>query len=270
MIIRKEDSMHKALAAAAVAAACSAPLLATAQTPAPAAPPSDWTVSGNIAIVSDYRFRGFTQTNYNPGLQGGIDIGHSSGFYVGNWNANVDSVLFNGASLEMDFYGGYKHSFGDFGLDVGVLYYYYPGTGEYNPDFKPDNFEAYIGGSWGPLSAKFYYSFTNFFDLKNDAAGIDSKGSYYVDLNGNFPLDGGFAIVAHAGYQYVSNYEQLGGIRDDVWDYKLGATYDILGSGWIVGAFWVGTSEKDFFLTTENPPQAAGKNRFLATLSKTF
>lgn len=258
--------MYKALAAAAVAAACSAPLIATAQTPAP----SDWTVSGNLAVVSDYRFRGFTQTNYNPGVQGGIDIGHSSGFYVGNWNANVDSVLFNGASLEMDFYGGYKHTFGEFGLDVGVLYYYYPGTGEYNPDYKPDNFEAYIGGSWGPLSAKFYYSFTNFFDLKNDAAGIDSKGSYYFDLNANVPLDGGFALVAHAGYQYVSNYEQLGGIRDDVWDFKLGATYDILGSGWIAGAFWVGTSEKDFFYTTENPPEPAGKNRFLATLSKTF
>lgn len=260
--------MRKALAAAAVAAACSAPLLATAQTAAPAAPASDWTVAGNVTIATDYRFRGFTQTDYNPALQGGIDIGHSSGFYAGNWNSNVSSVLFNGASLEMDFYGGYKTTFGDFGLDVGILYYYYPGTGEYNPDFEPDNLEGYIGGSWKWFSAKYYHSFTNFFDLK--APGIETKNSFYVDLNANVPLDGGFALVAHAGYQKVKNYEKLGAARDDVWDYKLGATYDILGSGWVAGAFWVGTSEKDFFLTAENPPDYGGKNRFLATLSKTF
>ena len=63
----------------------------------------------------------------------------------------------------MDFYGGYKHAFGDFGLDVGVIYYYYPGTGEVNPGFEAKNFEAYIGGSWGPVSLKYYYSFTDFF-----------------------------------------------------------------------------------------------------------
>ena len=73
---------------------------------------------------------------------------------------------FNGASLEMDFYGGYKATFGDFGLDVGVLYYYYPGTGKYVSGYKPDFFEGYIGGTWGPLSLKYFYGFTDFFDLK--------------------------------------------------------------------------------------------------------
>ena len=82
---------------------------------------SDWTVSGNIGLFSDYRFRGMTQTDYGPALQGGFDIGHSSGFYIGNWNSNVEQKLYNGASLEMDFYGGFKGAVGDFSYDLGAI-----------------------------------------------------------------------------------------------------------------------------------------------------
>jgi uncharacterized protein (TIGR02001 family) len=262
--------MKKALAAAAVASACSAPLLAMAQTTA-AAPMDqpEFTLSGNLTIGSDYRFRGFSQTDYQPTIQGGVDFAHKSGFYLGNWNSNVSSNLYNGAPIEMDFYGGWRTTFeGGFGLDLGVIYYYYPGTGEYNPDFEAENFEAYIGGSWGPVSLKYSYAFTDFFGLKGP--GVDTKGASYFDLTGTFPLPDGFAVVAHAGFQIVPNYDQLGGPGDDVWDYKLGGTWDIMGSGWILGAFWVGTSEKDFFLTAESSPRGAGKSGFLATISKTF
>ncbi|HEY6598464.1 MAG TPA: TorF family putative porin, partial [Pseudomonadales bacterium] len=140
--------MRKALLAASVAAAVAMPCIAQAQTPA-ATPAPDFTLTANVGLFSDYRFRGFTQTDYNPAIQGGFDFAHSSGFYLGNWNSNISSTLYNGAPIEMDFYGGYKHAFGDFTLDIGAIYYYYPGSGEYNPDFKPKNFEAYIGGSWG-------------------------------------------------------------------------------------------------------------------------
>ena len=263
--------MKKALAAAAVASACSAPLLALAQTTA-AAPKEEpeFTLSGNLTIGSDYRFRGFSQTDYQPTIQGGVDFAHKSGFYLGNWNSNISSKLYNGAPIEMDFYGGYKHAFGDFGLDVGVIYYYYPGTGEYNPDFEAKNFEAYVGGTWGPASVKYYYSFTDFFGVK--APGYDTKGSQYVDISGTFPLADGFAVVAHVGWQYVKNYQNINTVvnDDNVWDYKLGGTWDIMGSGWILGAFWVGTSEKDFFTTAESPPRGAGKSGFLATVGKTF
>jgi uncharacterized protein (TIGR02001 family) len=267
--------MNKALVAAAVAAACSAPLAASAQAAGTKAEPA-FTFTGNLTIATDYRFRGFTQTDYQPAIQGGVDFSHQSGFYLGNWNSNVSSTLYNGAPIEMDFYGGWKTTFDNgIGLDVGVIYYYYPGTGEYNPAFEADNFEAYIGASWGPLSVKYYYSFTDFFGLNSDALGltgqkIDTEGSYYLDFNIAYPIAEGFTLVGHAGWQTVENYEKLGGVSDDVWDYKLGVTYDIMASGWVVGAFWVGTSEKEFFFTAENPPDAAGKSRFLATLSKTF
>lgn len=262
--------MKKALVASAVAMACCSPLLASAQAPAAAAKPEpEFTFTGNLTIASDYRFRGFTQTDFQPAIQGGIDFAHKSGFYLGNWNSNVSSGIFNGAPIEMDFYGGYKHAFGDFGLDVGVIYYYYPGTGEYGP-YEAKNFEGYVGGSWGPLSAKYSYAFTNFFGI--EAPGYNTKGSQYVDMNGTFPLPDGFAIVAHAGWQFVKNYENINTTlnKDNVWDFKVGGTWDIMGSGWVVGAFWVGTSEKEFFVTAQNPPENAGKSGFLATLSKTF
>jgi uncharacterized protein (TIGR02001 family) len=257
--------MKNLLRSSILSAAAVLPLAAHAQG---AKPEPDYTFSGNLTIGSDYRFRGYSQTDYQPTIQGGVDFAHKSGFYLGNWNSNVSSNLYNGAPIEMDFYGGWKTTIEGFGLDVGVIYYYYPGTGEYNPDFEAKNFEAYIGGSYGPVSLKYFYSFTDFFGLKGP--GVDTKGSQYLDLTGTFDVGSGFGIVAHAGYQKVKNYKRLGGIDDAVWDYKLGGTYDIAGSGWILGAYWVGTSEKDFFVTAENPPRGAGKSGFLATISKTF
>ena len=207
-----------------------------------AKPEPEFTFSGNAGLFSDYRFRGFTQTDYRPAFQGGFDFAHKSGFYLGNWNSNVEQLLYNGASLEMDFYGGYKTTFGDFGIDVGVIYYYYPGTNKFQPGVDAKNFEAYIGGSYGPASLKYFYSFTDFFGLNSNDLGlpgnIDTKGSQYLDLTLTFPFDGGWAVVAHAGWQKINNLKQFGpnvfGVQDDkYYDYKLGVTYDIGGSGWI-------------------------------------
>jgi uncharacterized protein (TIGR02001 family) len=143
---------------------------ALAQTAAPAAAPAaakapepDYTLSGNLGIFSDYRFRGVSQTNKLPAIQGGVDLALKNGLYLGNWNSNVDSTMYNGASIEMDFYGGYKATFGDFGLDVGGIYYYYPGTGANPALVSAKNGELYIGGSWGPLTAKYNYAVTDFF-----------------------------------------------------------------------------------------------------------
>ncbi|MDQ5847403.1 MAG: TorF family putative porin, partial [Pseudomonadota bacterium] len=115
--------MRKTILSLSVAAALAAPLTAAAQaTPAPA-------VTGNASLVSEYRFRGIDQTFGKPAFQGGFDYAHSSGIYVGNWNSNVNSGAgFPHSNLEMDFYGGWKKAFGDFGLDVGAIYYMYPGS----------------------------------------------------------------------------------------------------------------------------------------------
>ena len=81
-----------------------------------------------MAIVSDYRFRGISQTYDGPAIQGGFDYAHASGIYLGNWNSNVARRRCSrgGSGIEMDFYGGWKKSLRRHRLDVGAIYYYYP------------------------------------------------------------------------------------------------------------------------------------------------
>ena len=238
---------------------------------------SPWTISGNAGLFSDYRFRGYTQTGYKPAFQGGFDIAHSSGLYIGNWNSNVEQGLYNGASLEMDFYGGYKGSLGNFGYDVGYLYYYYPNTGALGTS-KIKNGEFYVGGSYGPVSAKWSYAHTHFFSLGDGpsfATPLDTKGSWYLDVNGNFDLGSGWGLQGHYGYQKIKNGKQAFALgytfanEDAVSDYKVGVTKDL--SGWLLGAAIVGTSEKGLFRTAESGlTEAAGKTRAVLSVSKTF
>jgi uncharacterized protein (TIGR02001 family) len=251
---------------------------------AAAAPKSDWSLTGNAGLFSDYRFRGFSQTGYKPAFQGGFDIVHSSGFYAGNWNSNVESGLYNGASLEMDFYAGYKRAFGDFGIDVGALYYYYPNSGA-NGTTKVKNGEIYVGGTWKMLSIKYYHAVTKYFSLgepptmgaPGTGAAVNTRGSGYLDISAAYDLGDGWGMQAHYGHQRVRNGRALvnttsGPIFTDansVDDYKLGVSKDL--SGWVVGAALVGTSRKDFFRTAEsNFTRPAGKTSAVVSLSKSF
>ena len=95
----------------AIAAAISglfAPAVFAQATPAPEASP----VTANVTVVSDYRFRGISQSNQKPAIQGGFDYAHESGFYVGNWNSSISWISDGNPSvsapIEMNFYGGFK------------------------------------------------------------------------------------------------------------------------------------------------------------------
>jgi uncharacterized protein (TIGR02001 family) len=166
---------------AATGAATLLPAIAGAQ----AADPG---IAGNLTLTSDYRFRGLAQSFKLPAIQGGLDWSSAGGFYVGNWNSSISGLQYpNGAGLEMDFYGGYRFEVArNLTLDVGGLYYYYPGA--YYPGFEPsrprfDNFELYVGAASGPFSAKVFVTTTDFFGLDATTGNAGSSGSYYVDLN---------------------------------------------------------------------------------------
>ena len=153
--------MRQLILASAVAAAA-APAAVYAQ--APAAPASPHTISYNVGFFSEYIFRGISQTAGKPALQGGADYGHESGFYAGTWASNVswlqDFNAYTRSSLEWDFYGGYKWAFAnDFGLDVGTIYYWYPGSKNAGVA-SADTWEIYVAGTWKFLGAKFSYSMT--------------------------------------------------------------------------------------------------------------
>jgi len=251
--------MRKSILPLALAAAAAVPGLAAAQAPA---------VTGNIALVSDYRFRGLTQTMKRPALQGGFDYAHSSGLYLGNWNSNVSSAIFPNANLEMDLYGGYKRGFGDLGLDVGFLYYAYPGskatltnpqTGRTATDVKIDNKELYVGGSWKWLGLKYYHSIDDFFAVP------DTKNSWYLDGTATFDLGGGWGVLGHIGRQKVKRWSDA-----SYTDYKLGVTKDI--SGFVFGAALVDTNAKDAAWTYADARKTMniGKSGVVLSVAKTF
>ncbi len=213
---------------------------------APAAEPaSPHTITGNVGIFSQYVFRGLTQTNEEPALQGGLDYAHSGGFYAGTWGSNVSVLQDSGAyraggSLELDIYGGYKGTIGrtDFGYDVGLLYYWYPGDVAPGVN-KADTLELYGALTWKWLSAKLSYS------LKDKTFGVgDSQGTYYLDLTATYPIPNTkLTLIAHYGMQ---EYEgTTSGVSNDSFasykDWKLGMNYS-LPKDFTVGVFYTDTS----------------------------
>ena len=243
--------------------ATTAAMLALSALPVLAQSEPDYSFSGNLGIFSDYRFRGISQTNKNPAIQGGVDFSMKNGIYLGNWNSNIDSAMYNGANIEMDFYGGWKATYGDFGLDVGGIYYYYPGSGAGGTN-KIDNFELYVGGSWGPLTLKYNYATTDFFGVPN------SSGAYYVYLGGAHDFGNGFGVNASIGYQGLKGAgcvtEIDGQVSCSITDYKLGGTYTI--DGWVFGLAYVSTN-RDLAGFTD-PAKNISNGTGVLSVSKSF
>lgn len=217
--------MKKSLLAVALAAsAAGMPAVAGAQSAGAESPHS---VSANMTLATEYRFRGIGQTNGKPTVQAGIDYEHASGIYVGTWASNVSWLSDGGAgtissSVEMDLYGGYRFSAAGIDYDVGLLRYYYPGT--YPAGFtSPHTTEVYVSGTWNNLTLKYSHAVTNLFGF------ADSKGAGYLDLTGEFELGSGFGLVAHVGYQRIPS-GSVGGLpvraKSDCsyTDWKLGVT----------------------------------------------
>jgi uncharacterized protein (TIGR02001 family) len=236
----KEQSMKKTLFAVLFASAFAAPAMAQTAAAAPeAAPASPHTLTSNLGLFSSYRFRGIDQTYGKPALQGGIDYAHASGLYAGNWNSNVSSGAgYPDGNLEMDFYGGFKKAFGDFGVDVGALYYYYPGseargmTSGKNTG-AVDNKELYIAGSWKFLSLKYNYALDDYFSARG-TNGERTRGTSYYDLSANYDLGEGWGINGHFGHLAAKNIT-----NGSYNDWKLGVTKDL--SGWVVGLAYIDT-----------------------------
>ncbi|MBI3939088.1 MAG: hypothetical protein HY323_19105 [Betaproteobacteria bacterium] len=285
--------MRKTILAASFAtAALAAPGLATAQ--ATAAPASPHTIAGNLGLFSSYRFRGIDQTFGKPALQGGVDYSHSSGLYLGNWNSNInEGAGFPAANLEMDFYGGWKKSWGDWGLDIGAIYYYYPGsdanaaTGTLfvNPrdatkthTGRVDNKELYIGGAWKWISLKYFHALDDYFSLPG------TKRSHYWDLSGTYDLGNGWGVVGHVGSFKLKGWSTGTDATDgDYTDWKIGVTKDI--NGWVFGAAYIDTNTKGscnaanpgFYCFANQLPAGAGvkfkdagRSILVLSVSKTF
>ena len=217
-------------------------------------------VTGNLGLTSDYRFRGVSQTQNAPAVQGGIDYTHSSGFYVGNWNSSVSSDLYtNGAGVESDLYAGFKSKFLGFDLDVGSMNYFYPrATNGTSTNF--DTNELYVAVGKGPLTAKVSNSLSNYFGTSN------SKNSQYYQADIVQPLGKSkISLLAHVGRTEVNNNSNL-----NYTDYNVGVVYDV--NGWDVGGRFytnTGMTKTAQAVTTLNG-QSLYKNAVVISASKSF
>jgi len=271
--------MFKKTIISALTAAALGSGLAQAQAPAaPAAPASPHTVTGNIGLFNQYIFRGLTQTDGKAALQGGMDYGHSSGFYVGTWGSNISwlrdfGAYSSGGSLELDIYGGFKNTIGktDFGYDVGLLQYWYPGTVSPTPGAnKADTLEVYGALSWKWLSAKLSYA------ISDKVFGVaNADGTYYLDLTANIPLVDKFALQLHYGDQkYTGNTGTFDNDANASYkDWKIGVTY-ALPKDFTIGAYYTDTdmsaAQQAFYTPGAFGARFLGKDTFTVFIQKTF
>ena len=206
--------------------------LAQAQTATP-----ESSLSFNVGVTSDYRYRGISQSRLKPAVQGGIDYADKSGFYVGAWGSSIKWIKDAGgdASAELDLYAGYKGAVGDVSYDLGFLRYEYPSN---QLAVSANTNEIYGAATFGPATLKYSHAISNLFGFAN------SKNSYYVDLSGTFDLGGGFSLVPHVGYQSVKNNGAY-----SYTDYALTLGKD-LGNGLSATAALVGTdADKALYVT---------------------
>jgi len=187
-------------------------------------------LTANVALTSDYVFRGISQTDENPAIQGGFDYSHSSGLYIGVWGSNVNFNDGDQAQLELDVYGGYSASAKKLGYDVGLIRYSYPGaSGSLNYDYN----EVY-----GKVSYDFgAASVTGGVNYSNDYFGASGNATYYF-AEIAVPLPRKFSLTAHLGRQNIEKNGAFG--TPDYVDYKIGVAREIGGFG--LSLDWVDTN----------------------------
>lgn len=191
----------------------------------------------NVGAVTDYRYRGISQTRLKPAIQGGIDYSNG-GLYLGTWASNIKWIKDAGGddSVELDLYGGYKGEITKgLGYDVGLLTYQYPGNklGDVPGFANANTTEIYGALSFGPATLKYSHSVSNLFGF------VDSKNSGYLDLSASFDLGSGFSLAPHVGYQKVANNGDF-----SYTDYSLTLGKDF-GNGFSLSAALIGTHTKN-------------------------
>jgi uncharacterized protein (TIGR02001 family) len=212
-------------------------------------------ISANVALTSDYRFRGISQSDESIALQGGFDLGFDNGIYVGTWASSVDFDSADGfdGSLELDYYVGWGMDVGEnSAIDVGYLYYDYPGDDGAEGDYQ----ELYGSFSFHDLTVGMAYS--------DDYYGeTDTFFYYYADYS--LGLGETFTLDFHVGFNdldedggFLSNQE------DSYTDYSVALSASLLTADFSVA--YVGTTlgKKDVFDTDW------GEDTLVFTISKSM
>lgn len=234
-----------------ITAAALAGLLIPFATPAAAADLGNGlSVSGGATLVSDYRFRGISQTDKRAAVQGTFTLSHSSGFYATVWGSSIDDYVYNGADQEIDLIAGYKKSFGSTTVDGGVLYYYYPGSGGINSDF----FEPYlsVAQALGPITTKVTANYAPKQAALSIGAGKEDSLYLGGDLSAAIPKSP-VSLSAHLGHTFGPSYLSIG---KGYTDWSLGASVAV--KNFTVGVQYVDTSKHNQFVIGTRDEAKAG------------
>lgn len=241
-----------------------AAVLATLALPAAAQdeePPKPVTVSGSVALVSDYRFRGVSQTDEELAVQGGVTVSHESGFYVGTWASNLAGWgTFGGSNTELDLFGGFKTEVSPgITLDAGLTWYMYPGGAD-----KTDFAEPYVkvSGTAGPVNLLVGVAYAPkqealgrwYFTGADAAAGVyndpgDKEDNLYVWVDASTALPSTpLTLKGHVGFS--SGNPGLGpngtsiAPTGEYIDYMIGADLAVPGTPLTLGVAFVDTDIK--------------------------
>lgn len=168
-------------------------------------------ITGNVAMTSDYMFRGLTQTWGRPAIQGGADYAAPNGFAAGLWASSISQRSYPGAAMEVDLYADYGRTFGNgWSWRAGLYDYVYPGGNldHANPRLPSrsfDTLEANIALSWKWLTLKYNHALTDYFgtDVEEGYIG-NSRGTRYLQLDAALPLHGAWSLALHAGHTHYT------------------------------------------------------------------
>jgi uncharacterized protein (TIGR02001 family) len=211
-------------------------------------------ISANVSMTTDYIWRGVSQTNEKPAIQGGFDYSHditdSLSWFLGTWGSNVDPTFFGGThspSMELDTYTGLSGKSGDFTYTGSWLRYNYPGGSSNSTT------EWKIGGGWKSFGVNYYVS-KDWFGTSDDSERIE--GTFAYDL----PYEISFS--AALGNNYGSGTEDF--FNNSYVDWKLGLSKKWVGVDWGVAYTDTDIKKKD----CGNSDLCDG--HFVASLSKSF
>jgi uncharacterized protein (TIGR02001 family) len=282
----KETKMRQSLLLIAVLGTLATSTLAFAEEAAKEEK-SNWNLTTNFGVVSDYYARGVSQTWHKPTVQGGIDVTHSSGFYAGLFGSGVTPNTYPDANTEIDVYAGYNgeiKAVKGLGYTAGLIGYLYPGgswdkyklaccevgTAQTPQGGRWNTYEANFGLSYEWISAKASMTLGDWYGAERKT-GWDggTNGTTYLEINAAYPLPWwDLTLIGHVGrlnvagkLNYSADFTSVGGgsgpstsisgeTNPDYTDYKIGLSkaFKVANSdGWNAGIYYTGNNNKDYW-----------------------
>jgi len=213
-------------------------------------------VSANVAIVTDYKFRGVSLSDGNIAVQGGVDVGLPAGFYIGTWASSLDEDTVGYGSTELDLYGGWAGEFGNVSTDVGFILYHYPDAGI--GDFDYHEFYGSVGVAFGPVETTLGVAYAP----EQESLGDTDNLYVYLDAGAGIPGTP-VSVTGHIGYtDGFLTFTESG----EAMDYSIGVETAIPGTPVSVGAAFVGV-EGDVLI---DPDGTFTDDSVVLTLSASF